>query len=149
MDIEKLAINEISDFRNLIEIFKDVFENEEQIPDNNHLERLLSNPDFMVFVVKINGKVVGGLTVYVLHRYYSVKPAACIYDVAITPAHQGKGIGKALIAELCRFCKQNNFEDAYVQAETDDIDAVNFYRRTNCSQEINATHFTYTFTHKR
>lgn len=145
MEIKKLTKNEISDFRNLIEIFTDVFENTERIPDNEYLSWLLSNPDFIVFVVKLNDNVVGGLTIYVLHRYYSVKPIAYIYDVGITSSFQGKGLGKALIAEVCKFCKQNNFEDAYVEAESDDIDAVNFYRKTPFSNEMNAIHFTYVF----
>lgn len=143
MEIKKLDKSEVSDFRNLIEIFKDVFENNEQIPDNEHLGMLLSNPDFMVFVITINSKVVGGLTIYVLHRYFSVKPIAYIYDVGVTPNHQGQGLGKALMAEVCQYCKQNNFEDAYVEAETEDIDAVNFYRKTKFSNEMSATHFTY------
>jgi aminoglycoside 3-N-acetyltransferase I len=145
MEIKKLDKNEISDFRNLIEIFKDVFGNTGQIPGNDHLGRLLSNPDFMVFVVKINGKVAGGLTVYVLHSYYSVKSTAYIYDAGITPGFQGQGLGKALISGVCSFCKQHNFEDAYVEAESDDIDAVNFYRKTNFSHEMDAKHFTYLF----
>lgn len=145
MEIKKLDNKEISDFKNLIEIFKDVFENEEQITDNYHLGRLLSNPDFMVFVVKLNGKVVGGLTIYVLHRYDSTKPIAYIYDVGITPNHQGKALGKSLISEVCQFFRQNNFEYAYVEAESDDINAVSFYRKTNFSNKMNAIHFTYTF----
>ena len=66
--------NEISDFGTLIEIFKDVFKNENQTPDNVHLETLLTNPDFIVFVVKLNGKVLGGSTTYVLQSYYHLKP---------------------------------------------------------------------------
>lgn len=149
MDIKKLEKTDISDFRELIEIFKIVFENEEQIPDNKYLSKILSNPDFMVFVVKTNNKVVGGLTIYVLHRYFSAKPIAYIYDVGIAPEHQGRGLGKALIAEVCKYCKQNDFEDAYVEAETDDIDAVNFYKKTNFSNQINATHFIYTFSNEK
>lgn len=148
MEIKRLEKHEISDFRNLIEIFKDVFENDEQIPDNDLLGNLLSNSDFMVFVVKLNDKVVGGLTIYVLHRYYGVKPIAYIYDVGISPNHQRQGLGKALIAEVCKICKENGFEDAYVEAESDDIEAVNFYRNTKFSSEMNAIHFTYTFDHK-
>ncbi len=149
MEIKKLNNNEIADFLNLIEIFKDVFENEEQVPNNEHLGNLLSNPDFMVFVVKLNGKVVGGLTIYVLHRYYSVKPVAYIYDVGMASYYQGQGLGKALLAEVCIFCKENGFEDAYVQAESNDIDAVSFYRKTEISSEMNAIHFTYSFTNKK
>lgn len=149
MEIKKLDRNEILDFRALIEVFKDVFENDEPIPDDEYLSKTLSMPDFIAFVVKLNDKVVGGLTIYVLHGCYSIKPIAYIYDVGITPNVQGRGLGKALIAEVCIFCKQNGFEEAYVEAESDDIDAVNFYRRTKFSQETNTIHFTYHFTNEK
>ena len=145
MEIAILDKSEISDFINLIEIFQEVFETEVQIPDKDHLAGILANPDFLVFVIKISGNVVGGLTIYVLHRYYSTKPIAYIYDVGVKPNHQGQGLGKALIAEVCKYCKNNGFEDAYVEAESDDIDALNFYRKTKFSSEMNATHFTYNF----
>jgi len=145
MEIAKLDKSEVSDFINLIEIFQEVFENEVQIPDKDHLARMLTNHDFLVFVIKIGGDVVGGLTIYVLHRYYSTKPIAYIYDVGVKPNHQGQGLGKALIAEVCKYCKNNGFEDAYVEAESDDIDALNFYRKTKFSSEMNATHFSYNF----
>jgi aminoglycoside 3-N-acetyltransferase I len=145
MEIKKLDSNETSDFRRLIEIFNEVFENPDEIPSDGHLNTLLSNRDFMVFVVKVNNTVVGGLTIYVLHRYYGTKPMAYIYDVGMAPDFQGKGLGKALITEVCDFCRKNGFEDAYVEAESDDIDAVNFYRKTKFSLEMNAIHFTYSF----
>ena len=145
MEIKKLNHNEVSDFKSLVEIFKNVFENEEQITDNEYLGKLLSNPEFMAFVVRQNNKIVGGLTIYILHRYFGTKPVAYIYDVGIKPELQGQGLGKALIAEVCKYCKDNGFEDAYVEAESDDVDAVNFYRRTKFRSEMNAVHFTYTF----
>jgi aminoglycoside 3-N-acetyltransferase I len=145
MDIKRLGENELSDFRNLLEIFKIVFEHDKDIPDNHHLSRLLSNPGFMVFAVKLNGKVVGGLTIYILNTCYSLKPTAYIYDVGIEPDFQRKGLGKALIAAACNFCTANGFEEAYVEVESDDTDAVSFYRKTNYTNEMNATHFTYTF----
>ncbi|OSZ78624.1 hypothetical protein CAP35_10345 [Chitinophagaceae bacterium IBVUCB1] len=148
MEIIKLNDSNISDFRNLIEIFKDVFESKEQMADNEQLGALLANPNFIVFVARQNNTVVGGLTIYVLHRYYSTKPIAYIYDVGVSPAFQGRGIGKLLMAEVCRYCKENGFEDAYVEAESDDKDAVNFYRKTKYDSEMNAIHFTYHFDDK-
>lgn len=145
MEIKKLDSNDVANFKNLVEIFKDVFENDEEIASPDQLKKLLSNPDFLVFVASIDHKILGGLTIYVLHRYYHSKPIAYIYDVGIEPSYQGKGIGKKLIAEVCHFCQQNGFEDAYVEAESDDIDAVNFYRKTKFSHELKAIHFTYTF----
>jgi aminoglycoside 3-N-acetyltransferase I len=144
-EIQKLNRNEVEDFRDLVKIFKDVFENEEQISERKQLAKVLSNPDFMVFVVKQNDRIVGGLTIYILQRYYGTKPVAYIYDVGVSPDFQGKGLGRSLIAEVCQYCKDNGFEDAYVEAESDDVDAVNFYKKTKFSSEINAIHFTYTF----
>lgn len=146
MEIKKLNSGSLANFKSLIEIFKDVFENDEPIANDEQLGKLLTNPDFFVFVVLLNNEVVGGLTIYVLHRYYDTKPIAYIYDVGISPDFQGQGLGKALIAEVCNFCKQNDFEDAYVEAESDDIDAVNFYRKTKFNSEMNAIHFTYDLT---
>lgn len=135
----------MSDFKDLIEVFKVVFGNEEATPESEYLATLLANPCFIVFVVKIKDKVVGGLTIYVLHRYYNTRPSAYIYDLGILPYYQRQGLGKALITEVCMFCAQNNFEEAYVEAESDDIDAVSFYRKTKSTSEINATHFNYSF----
>lgn len=143
MDINKLNLENLEDFKSLIEIFKIVFENNEPIAKDESLLKLLSNPDFLVFVLKLNNKVVGGLTIYVLHRYYEAKPIAYIYDVGVSPDFQGKGLGKALISEVCNYCKINGFDDAYVEAESDDIDAVEFYRKTKFSSEMNTIHFTY------
>ena len=143
MEIIKLGLNDLSSFKFLIEIFKEVFENDEPITDEEQLKKLLVYPDFLVFVVSVNSEIVGGLTIYVLHRYIGTKPIAYIYDVGIRPDFQGKGLGKALIEEVCTFCKQQNFEYAYVEAESDDLNAVGFYRKTKISTELNAMHFTY------
>lgn len=149
MEIKRLDRNNISDFRALIDIFKDVFENNAEIPGDEYLCTLLARQDFMVFVVKLNDKVVGGLTIYILHQYYSVNPLAYIYDVGISTGFQGRGLGKALIAEACSYCKANGFEEAYVEAENDDMDAIDFYRKTKFHSEIVARHFTYSFKDER
>lgn len=148
MDIKKLNSDSLNDFKSLLEIFNVVFENEGSIASDEQLSKLLLNPDFYVFVVMSNNKVVGGLTIYVLQSYYGTRPIAYIYDVGISPDYQGQGLGKALIAAVCSFCKQNDFEDAYVEAESDDMDAVNFYRKTNFSSEQKTIHFTYDLSDK-
>jgi aminoglycoside 3-N-acetyltransferase I len=149
MEIKKLDIQEISEFQDLINIFKDVFDNDRPMPNSIYLRKLLLNNDFMAFVVKVENKVIGGLTIYVLHSYYAEKPIAYIYDVGITPSHQGQGLGELLISEVCRYCKANGFEDAYVEAEADDVKAISFYRKTKYSNEMNATHFTYAFDYEK
>ncbi len=145
MEIKKLDQNDLSDFKQVIRIFNDVFENDGDLPPDGHLKKMLSNPDFMVFVVRLHHQVIGGLTVHVLQSCYSEKPSAYIYDVGIDREFQGKGFGKSLIEEVCRFCRQNGFKEAYVEAESDDTDAVAFYRKTKFTTEMEATHYTYSF----
>jgi aminoglycoside 3-N-acetyltransferase I len=149
MEIHKLHEREVSDFRDLVEIFKEVFENDEPVSDDEHLSKLLSNPDFKVFAVRKNNKVVGGLTIYILQKYFGNKPIAYIYDVAVTAEYRRQGLGKALIAEVCKYCKDYGFEEAYVEAESDDLDAVSFYRKTKFDSEMNAIHFTYVFDNEK
>lgn len=146
LELKILSSQDTDDFIELIRIFGDVFEMEGlKILDNKYLKSLLNKPDFLVLIGKYNNEVIGGLTVYVLHRYYSTKPVAYIYDVGVMRNHQRKGVGKKLISHLTQYCKENGFEDAYVEAETDDIQAVNFYKTTQMTSELQATHFTYSF----
>ncbi len=148
MDIQKLNPDGIEYFKDLLQIFNEVFEHDKPIPRVEYLSMLLHNPDFFVIIAKKNNEVVGGLTVFVLHTSYTEKPVAYIYDVGVKPAFQGKGFGKALLNFLIDYCRQHGFHEAYVEAETDDIDAVQFYRKANFSNEIQATHFTHTFNSK-
>ena len=87
--------------------------------------------------------MIGGLTVFILHVYYDEKPVAYIYDVGVKQSHRGKGVGKALMDFVTDYCQKNGFSEAYVETETDDVDAVRFYRKTDFSTEMQATHFTY------
>lgn len=144
LEIKKLSPQELDSFVELISIFEEVFEMENfSLPDKAHLQDVLNNPQLMVFVAKSGSQVIAGLTVHILKGYYSAKPSAYIYDLGVLPAYQRKGIGKKLIATLQEYCRQNGFEDMFVQAETGDKEAVNFYRTTPISDEMPALQFSY------
>jgi len=145
MQIKKLSVSNAKDFASLIQIFNEVFENENRIPNQKYLKSLLANPDFLVFVYIKDNQVVGGLTVYVLQQYFSQKPQAYIYDVGVNPEYQRQGIGKSLILAVCNYCQENGFENAYVEAESQDIEAIKFYKSTPYSSVLKAVHYTYLF----
>jgi len=146
VEIQILTDKDTDSFSELIKIFEKVFEWENfSPPTNTHLQRLLNNKSFLVFVAKTNNSLLGGLTAHVLDRYNTEKPSAYIYDIAVSPPFQRKGIGKLLIATLNDYCEKNGFSEVFVQAETDDHQAVNFYRTTPNNSELQATHFTYSF----
>lgn len=151
MDIEirKLNPTDIDDFSNLVKVFEVVFEwGNFKFPKTKHLQRLLDNSNYLVFVATSDKKLVGGLTAHVLDRYDTEKPSAYIYDLAVITDLQRKGVGKLLIVTLNEYCKKYGFNEVFVQAESDDIQAVNFYRTTPISNEMKATHFTYSFDSK-
>ena len=146
VEIKKLESGNLSEFQELIALFERVFEMKDFIsPPQQHLLRILQNPDFICLVACKNEKILGGLTIYVLHQYYATRPLAYIYDLAVDNAYQRKGIGKQLISEAKRYCRENGFEEVFVQADKGEANAVNFYHATQPSEAEEVIHFYYLF----
>lgn len=142
--IKKLSHLEVDQFQALIQLFEKVFEMDPfQMPPEEKLRRLLQIPGFMVFVAFLEQQVVGGLTVYTLEQYYSNKPLAHVYDLAVSEAYQRKGIGRQLMAAVLDHCKAAGYAEVFVQAETADQYALDFYRSTPITAEDDVRHFTY------
>jgi aminoglycoside 3-N-acetyltransferase I len=128
----------------LIAVFEEVFEREPyQRPGQGHLDKLLQQPDFFAVIAKMDNKVIGGMTMYVLDQYYSEKPLAYLYDLAVATNWQRQGIGKNLIAFTNEYCRQKGFEEVFVQADKEDEQAIEFYRSTQPAKEAEVVHFTY------
>jgi aminoglycoside 3-N-acetyltransferase I len=143
-EIKILTHNDIRDFTELINVFEEVFEMKNFIkPDDHYLQTVLAKPDFLVLISKAGDKVLGGLTVYILYQYYSQKPLAYIYDLAVLKDFQRKGIGKMLIKHLKDYCKKNGFDEIFVQADRIDDYALDFYRLTRPTNEEDVIHFYY------
>lgn len=145
MEIIQLNQQHQKEFEALIQIFYQVFEREDNPPASAYLNKILSNQHYLVLAAIEESRVIGGLSVYFLNTCYSEKPTAYIYDVGIHPDLQRRGVGRKLMQHLMLYCQQNGFADAYVEAESDDEDAIAFYRSLNFSAELQATHFTQNF----
>lgn len=142
--ISKLNNNQVDDFVALISIYKEVFDMPNlSVPDISHLQNLIENPNFIVLVAKMDKQIIGGLTVHLLPSYLTTKLTAYIYDVGVSQSYQRMGVGQRLIEFIINYCKENNIAEAYVEAESDDHQAVNFYLKTKYQSMLNATHFTY------
>ena len=144
ISIKKLSNQDILQFIEMITLFEVVFEMENfTMPDQNHLQKVLNSNDFHAFVALSNSKIVGGLTVYTLDQYYSTKPLAYIYDLAVASDQQRKGIGRQLISTTREHFSLKNYEEVFVQADKVDTHAVAFYRSTKPSEEEDVSHFYY------
>lgn len=144
VDIQVLQSHELSGFKELIAVFERVFEMENfKLPNDFHLQNLMNKNTFFAIVARTNNKIIGGLTLYILDQYYSVKPLAYMYDLAVLPEFQRKGVGKSLVEFTKKFCMEKGFEEVFVQADKVDDYASDFYRTTNPTNEEDVIHFYY------
>ncbi|MEM1135477.1 MAG: GNAT family N-acetyltransferase [Bacteroidota bacterium] len=145
VEVNKLSANERFSFKKLIKLFEEVFKMEDFIlPSEEYLKKLLAKPDFMVFIASSEEKIIGGVTVYTLEQYYHTKPLAYIYDLAVSISFQRKGIGRQLINAVNNHCREQGFEEVFVQADKIDDYAIDFYRKTKPTNEEDVSHFYYT-----
>ncbi len=142
--IKKLNSDDLPTFVKVIRLFEDVFEMKDfTLPPSAHLQKLLQKEDFMVFCAMEEDEVIGGMTAYTLDQYYSTRPLAYIYDLAVDVSRQRQGIGGKLIDEIRSYCQSKGFEEVYVQADKADDYALDFYRKTNPTEEEDVSHFYY------
>jgi aminoglycoside 3-N-acetyltransferase I len=132
--ILKLAPGQLEEFIDLIRLLEEVFDMQNFVlPDKDHLQDLLQKDDFLVFVALSGKKIVGGLTAYTLQQYYSVRPLAYLYDLGISPEFQRRGIGRRLISGITDYCREAGMEEVFVQADEEDVHALDFYRSTGAT----------------
>ncbi len=130
-EIKRLSQQDVDAFYKLIKLFHEVFETKVTSEvDEAYLTGLLEKPSFVVFAAIIDSQIVGGLTGYELPMYYTEGSEMFIYDIAIKPAFQRKGLGKQLLAILKEYCLENGINTMFVQAHEADAEAVEFYHST-------------------
>ncbi len=127
-NLKILQVQDIEDFKALISIFKEVFEDHSPPASPTQLKQLLSDKNFFVITAAHNQKIIGGLTAYILNKYNKPKPEVFLYDIGVTPSFQRQGVGRLLLHHLKEYCKKMNFEMFFVQADGDDSDAIAFYK---------------------
>ena len=98
----------------------------------------------MVNVASHGDRSVCGLTIYVFGQYYDTKPMALIHDLAVATPFQRKGIGRKLMDAVNSNCKEQGFEELFVQADKIDGYATDPYRKTRPTKEEDVSHFYYT-----
>src|SRR6476646_9000420 len=101
IQIKKLEHHQVDRFIELIRLFEDVFEMKDFVlPPKEHLQRLLNQDTFFVFVAMHEDIIIGGLTAYTWDQYYSTLQLVYVFDLAVKREYQRKGIGKMLMEEI-------------------------------------------------
>jgi aminoglycoside 3-N-acetyltransferase I len=71
--------------------------------------------------------VVGGLTAHVLLMTASEGAEVFLYDIAVAPDHQRRGIGRQLVDALRSEASSRGISTMFVPADDDDTHALRFY----------------------
>lgn len=132
-------------FKRLIALMGDVFEEPETyhgaVPDDRWLALFLGNAEKIVVVASHGDEIVGGLVGYILDKFERRRREAYVYDLAVAPAHQRRGLGTRLMREALRQAQTQGCYHLFVQADGDDPDAIAFYETLRPHEAQDARHF--------
>ncbi|HEX5836827.1 MAG TPA: GNAT family N-acetyltransferase [Anaerolineales bacterium] len=142
-EIRKLASQDLAEFRSLIDLFNRVFEEAHPaFASDTHIQKLLHSQAFIALAAFVENEVVGGLTAYELPMYQKDSSEILLYDLAVKPEFQRRGIGKDLIRHMKDYCSRHGIQEFFVLAHEEDEHAVAFYRATGGKEE-NVVNFLY------
>lgn len=138
-EIERLSSHQIAEMREVLRVFADSFEEEENFfsapPGDAYLRRLLSDGRFVLLAAKSDGKVVGALSAYELMKYEQERSEFYIYDLAVAEPFRRRGIARSLIEALKPIARDAGAWVIFVQADRVDGPAVALYRSMGVEEQ--------------
>ena len=126
--IERLTADDIEQARELFLLMADVFETDSQPLSGDYLARLLARGDFWAFAAFVDGRIAGGLTAHTLPLTRIEESEVFIYDIAVMPQYQRRGLGRQLVTALRTQAAANGINVVWVPADNEDTHALDFYR---------------------
>jgi aminoglycoside 3-N-acetyltransferase I len=101
---------------------------EEHTPlSDAYLDRLLRRDDLWAYAATCDGAVIAGMTAHTLVMTAFEGAEIFLYDIAVSPVHQRRGVGRALIDRLRRDAIGHGVSAIFVPAEDEDAGAIEFY----------------------
>ena len=87
-------------------------------------------PDYRFYVATIGGAVVGTYALLIMHTMADqARPVAIVEDVAVDPAHQGAGIGSAMMRHAMRIAATKQCFKLVLSSGLRRRNAHKFYRK--------------------
>ncbi|MES2695198.1 MAG: AAC(3)-I family aminoglycoside N-acetyltransferase [Verrucomicrobiota bacterium] len=138
--LRRLAAGDVATMQELSTMFGDAFNDMAAYggarPSAAYLERLLGRDTFIALVALQDGRVIGGLAAYELHKFEQERSEIYIYDLAVAEAHRRRGIATALICELQKVAVERGAYVIYVQADYGDDPAIALYTKLGVREDV-------------
>jgi aminoglycoside 3-N-acetyltransferase I len=127
--IRRLTADDLALARATFAVLVAVFDEGEPGPlSEEYLVELLGRPSFWALAACVDDEVVGGITAHTLPMTRSPSSELFIYDLAVRPDHQRRGIGRRLVLDLCAAAALAGIATVFVPADDEDVHALAFYR---------------------
>ncbi len=139
-NISIIKLDKVEHLRELVSVFALAFESEYEVSDE-YFSMMLESSTTLILGAIQEEKIVGGLVAMELLPIHGTKEFY-IYDIAVHPEHQQKGIGRKLIEHLKVEAKNRGIETIFVEAESEDAGAVEFCRKIG-GEEVKVNHFNF------
>jgi aminoglycoside 3-N-acetyltransferase I len=143
MRLKRLTAGDREPAKVLFTLMAEVFEEDSEELSDGYIDRLLGREDFWAIAAFADNDIVGGLTAHTLPMTRAQASEIFIYDIAVRSAHQRKGIGRRLIAELRAQAAGMGIQELFVPADNEDVHALDFYRALG-GEAAPVTIFTFT-----
>ena len=99
------------------------------------LRKIIANPDHIIHVAEINGKIVGSTTLLIEQKFiHNGGRVGHIEDVVVSKEYEGRGIGIKLVSSLLEKAKVMNCYKTILDC-SDEL--IPFYERIGFKQESN------------
>lgn len=126
----------------LFQLVAQVFDEAAERVTEDYARQLLARPDFWALAAFDGEALIGGLTAHALPMTRNMQTELFIYDIAVQPAQQRRGVGRQLIESLLSASRAQGIRVAFVPADNEDEHALDFYRAVG-GEEAAVTIFTF------
>ena len=99
------------------------------------LKKIIGNPDHIIHVAEVDGKIVGSTTLLIEQKFiHEGGKVGHIEDVVVSKEFEGRGIGIKLVTSLLEVAKTKNCYKTILDCKNE---LIPFYERMGFKQESN------------
>lgn len=94
---------------------------------------ILRNPDDLTLVSVFGGEIIG--TMNIQRGFYKKNRHTANLGIAIESGHRGKGIGRRMIEEGIKWCRENGIAKLNLEVFSSNVNAISLYKKIGFTVE--------------